>query len=315
MTRHHIMTSVKNEAIYLLEWVAHHKALGFDQIYIAANDCNDGTPALLRKLDANGFVKFCRNKCPADKIPQHEGYKVLRERFDVDECDWLMTIDVDEFLYVSVGDGSVGALTGEADENVDIIALNSLNFGTGDTPKRGDVVTRRFQHRLAREHPSNRSIKSITRNPSRFMGAHNHSMVRPPADQDLVVLRGDGTTFDIAANTKLWTVLRHLPLDEASHNLAHYNHYSIKSPVEYALRQQRGRGAVAPADDLNIRHSAEYFGKRAAANDLDNRIAKYDQDTGSWMEKMLAIPSIKSVQDEVEDKFFAKVAALIEGDK
>ena len=312
MTRHHLMSSVKNEAIYLLEWVAHHKALGFDDIFIATNDSDDGTAPLLRKLDANGFVKFSRNKCPPDKIPQHEGYKVLRDRFEVDACDWLMILDVDEFLFVEGGDGTVGALTGQAPSDVDIIALNPLNFGTGPAPKSGEMVTQRFQYRLPDKDRSNRSIKTITRNPARFKGAHNHHLVQPKPDQPLVVQRADGSTFTIAEKTKLWTVLRNTPIENVSHDLAFYNHYSIKSSEEYVLRQQRGRGAVAATSDDNKRHTAEYFYNRALADVLDVRIEKYDAKTKEWLEKMLAIPSIRSAQDDVEQQFFARINSLMD---
>ncbi|MDA9207729.1 glycosyltransferase family 2 protein [Octadecabacter sp.] len=310
MTRHHLMSSVKNEAIYLLEWVAHHKALGFDEIFIATNDSNDGTAPLLRKLDTNGFVKFSRNKCPPDKIPQHEGYIVLRDRFAVDECDWLMILDVDEFLFVEGEDGTVGSLTAQAPSDVDIIALNPLNFGTAPAPRQGEMVTKRFQYRLPDKDGSNRSIKSITRNPSRFKGAHNHHLTQPNPAQPLLVQRADGSTFTIAEKTKLWTVLRNTPIENVSHDLAFYNHYSIKSRAEYIMRQHRGRGAVAATSDSKQRHTENYFFNRALADVFDVRISKYDAKTKMWLDKMLAIPSIRAAHEDVEQQFLARINGL-----
>ena len=38
-----VIACAKDEAPWLLEWIAHYKSLGFDEIAIATNDCSDGT--------------------------------------------------------------------------------------------------------------------------------------------------------------------------------------------------------------------------------------------------------------------------------
>jgi hypothetical protein len=45
-----IVTTMKNEAPYILEWVAHHLALGVDNILAFTNDFDDGTERLLARL-------------------------------------------------------------------------------------------------------------------------------------------------------------------------------------------------------------------------------------------------------------------------
>ena len=49
-----IITTMKNEAPYILEWVAHHLVIGFDHIVVLTNDCTDTTNAILTRLDALG---------------------------------------------------------------------------------------------------------------------------------------------------------------------------------------------------------------------------------------------------------------------
>ena len=44
----------RNEHPYVLEWIAHHRALGVAQFYIADNVSDDGTSELLQALDALG---------------------------------------------------------------------------------------------------------------------------------------------------------------------------------------------------------------------------------------------------------------------
>lgn len=39
---HALMSCVKDEGPFVVEFVAHHLVLGFDRIMMASNDCSDG---------------------------------------------------------------------------------------------------------------------------------------------------------------------------------------------------------------------------------------------------------------------------------
>ena len=49
-----IVSTMKNEAPYILEWVAYHKAIGFDAFLIYTNDCTAGTDFMLDRLEELG---------------------------------------------------------------------------------------------------------------------------------------------------------------------------------------------------------------------------------------------------------------------
>ncbi|MEL7000367.1 MAG: glycosyltransferase family 2 protein, partial [Pseudomonadota bacterium] len=46
---------MRNEAPYVLEWVAYHRIIGFDHIVVCTNDCDDNTPALLDAIAELGW--------------------------------------------------------------------------------------------------------------------------------------------------------------------------------------------------------------------------------------------------------------------
>ena len=46
-----VLSTMKNEGPFVLEWVAHHRAIGFDGFVIFSNDCTDGTDRILDRLD------------------------------------------------------------------------------------------------------------------------------------------------------------------------------------------------------------------------------------------------------------------------
>ncbi len=79
-SRHVLLSSMKDEGPFILEFVAHHLVLGFDAIHIASNDCSDGTDLLLDALAAGGAITHTRNPVKPGEIPQHRAYQRLRRR-------------------------------------------------------------------------------------------------------------------------------------------------------------------------------------------------------------------------------------------
>ncbi|MGA1180601.1 MAG: glycosyltransferase family 2 protein [Marivivens sp.] len=57
---------MKNEGPYILEWVAHHLAIGFGHFIVVTNDCEDGTDEILLALQQRGPVTHVINQgcCP-----------------------------------------------------------------------------------------------------------------------------------------------------------------------------------------------------------------------------------------------------------
>lgn len=51
-----ILTSMKNEAPFILEWIAYHKAIGAKHFLVYTNDCSDNTNEILDRLAELGLV-------------------------------------------------------------------------------------------------------------------------------------------------------------------------------------------------------------------------------------------------------------------
>ena len=47
-----ITLTMKDEGPTVVEWVAHHLAVGFTEVMVYTNDCSDGTDTLLKRLEA-----------------------------------------------------------------------------------------------------------------------------------------------------------------------------------------------------------------------------------------------------------------------
>ncbi|MDZ7905373.1 MAG: glycosyltransferase family 2 protein [Cypionkella sp.] len=308
---HALMTCVKDEGPFILEFVAHHLVLGFDRILMASNDCSDGSDDLLAALHRAGYVQHLHHNVTPREVPQHAGYAKLRAAFGLDGVQWLMVLDVDEFLHVSVGNGRVQALTAAAPPEVDIIALNALTYGTdlGANWQAGRVCAQ-FTHRFGKAQGRNGAIKSLTRAPLRFRSTHNHHMEGYCMDGPLRVMRGDGSLFEVDTLLPIWKSLRVIKPTKTCQNWAHYNHYAVKTYDSFALRRARGRGAQAAKSSAPMRHTDDYFAAHIGASVFDDSISVYATLVQGQMEKMLADPAIAAAQASCEARYGAMVADL-----
>jgi hypothetical protein len=285
--RHVLISSVKNEGPFLLEWVAHHLVLGFDRICVASNDCSDGSDRLLDALQAVGAIAHVPNPIVAGAIPQHAGYARIRAAYPMDPADWVMMLDADEFLNVHIGANRVQDLTARAGD-ADIIALSARCFS--DHPQISwspGPVTRAFVGALPARHWSNSAVKSLTRGTDRFRAFHNHHPVGFRGAGVPRVMRGDGVAFDLTPGVPLWKELRLFPPEWIAHDLAQYNHYPIKTWDSFQLRQARGRGAVAQRTSENERHTEEYFRRRSGHAGQEPSILRYGAATDRMMVDLL----------------------------
>mgnify|MGYP002652033994 CR=1 FL=1 len=76
---HVLVTSMRDEGPYALEFVAHHRAVGFDRIFIASNDCRDGTDLLLDALD-RAVLEVCG---PWGSRPRLREFRAMLDQPDI----------------------------------------------------------------------------------------------------------------------------------------------------------------------------------------------------------------------------------------
>ena len=92
------LSMMKDEGPYVLEWVAHHLAVGFTDLVVYTNDCTDGTDTMLMRLEELGLACHRRNDIPEGIKPQPSALKHAQDEPAVGAADWLLTFDADEFL-------------------------------------------------------------------------------------------------------------------------------------------------------------------------------------------------------------------------
>jgi hypothetical protein len=153
-----VVATVRNEGVYLLEWIAYHQAIGFEHFFIYSNDNDEGSDQLLSALCHNGVITWIDNEIAGPILPQNKAYAhALGLLPEILDYAWALVVDVDEFFvfdtsrFTSLHD----YLVWHDMRPSDAITLNWLMFGTFGALrfKSGHPMTRRFQTRFARVYP------------------------------------------------------------------------------------------------------------------------------------------------------------------
>ncbi len=233
----------RNEGAFLLDWIAHHQAVGFTDFLVYSNSCQDGSDTLLDRLAARGIVAHVHNYGPYDAGGiQFTALKDAAEHPLTRAADWILPLDIDEFVNIHVGDRSLPALLAALPEAT-AITLTWRLFGNGGIARYADnPVPQQF----TRAAPSVMGwpwraamFKTLYAND----GTYRKPGVHRPRDPDptrIAAARwfdGEGRELPSEFHTKrLFS-----PFGRPNHRLVQLNHYPLGAMESYVLKADRGR--------------------------------------------------------------------------
>jgi hypothetical protein len=239
-----VVTCMKNEGPFILEWIAWNRMIGVTDFLIYTNDCTDGTDALLDALADHGMVHRLPNPAQPGEPYQMTALKHAPSHPAVQRADWVFVCDVDEFLNISAGDGSIAALIA-ACGNPLAISVSMRMMANGGV---SDFVDRPVIGQFTRTHPPDRwgdetaiEVKTLTRAdfPLRFFGAHRPFVSRH-APGTLHWTDGSGRQVPEAFLTVANRRRRHRFPAAGARALATLNHYTLRSLDSYLVKSERG---------------------------------------------------------------------------
>jgi hypothetical protein len=239
---------VKNEGAFLLEWLAHHRACGVTDFLVFSNDCEDGTDAMLDRLEELGWLVHLRNPGPHPEGPQWAALKKADRHPLVQDADWLLPLDIDEFVNVHVGDRTISALLAALPEAT-AITLTWRLFGNGGIARFQDApVTETFTRAAPRVlyWPWRALLfKTLVRND----GSYRKLGVHRPRAPDSARLAGqrwfDGSGRVLPAAFHRGRIFSDVGRDP--YGLVQLNHYPLGAAESFVVKRDRGRGVHADA--------------------------------------------------------------------
>ena len=261
--------TVRNEAAFLLEWLAHHRAVGFTDFLVFSNDCQDGTDTLLDHLAGLGLLTHIRNDGP-----YHKGgiqFTALNDAGKMDivkGADWILALDIDEFVNIHVGDHTINALL-TALPDATAITLTWRLFVNNDVVYYNDTpVTETFTRcaPVIMYWPWRSAMfKTLYRNDGTYRKLGVHRPRNPESDRLKTARWFDGQGRELGEDFKT----RRLFSDygRPNYQLVQMNHYPLGSMESYVLKADRGR---AVHSDHNL--GTDYWVERNFNTDSDDSI-------------------------------------------
>jgi hypothetical protein len=262
---------VRDEAPYLLEWLAWYKLLNVDQIVIYDNESQDESTSILPILHRAGEIIHRPWPNRVGEEPQLPAYRDAARQCST---EWIAYLDVDEFLVLH-HDSSVVAFLGRIPENCSAIAFNQRFFGSSELVHYDDrLVIERFVRTAAPDHFLNVWIKTMAR--ARKIGALNN----PHGCQLTSGYYGDPAGLPCAVRNECQT-------ERISLTVGQYNHYILKSREEYL--QKRAKGRVDTPSDV-----PEKYGKYT-----DEFFALHDENCWEDLSAFRLVDRVRTERDRL----------------
>jgi hypothetical protein len=224
-----IVTSARNEGIYLHEWISFYRAIGIDGIFIYTNDNTDGSDELLTTLAQNGLIHLIRNRVNREtpiqtKVLRHAGLLLDELR----DFEWVFCVDADEFFVPRFIPDNVSKtaefFVSQTLSQAGSFSAACLNWKwfvpDQDLTYSQELVTKRFELYRPDDH-----VKSL----SRLKDVIEFTAHIPRLLPRRTAIDGKGQIIAELA-----------PRLSPNYALGQINHYWSKSFPEFVLKKQRG---------------------------------------------------------------------------
>lgn len=303
-----LVSCMRNEGPFILEWLAHHRACGFGPILVYTNDCTDGSDRLLARLDAMGLLHHTDHRPPPGASPQNHATALAMADARVQAADWLLHSDVDEFVHLDTPQGRIEELIEMLGDDADIIILLWKLFGSNGLQewRGGDVLP---QFTRAQDRPLRRAVhhKSLFR-PRHFAVCANH-MPRQPLIDEVRLVNTLGQRLDPWAvrepqKSRYGVPFRHLTFANAC-----LNHYAVKTPDLFLMKNDRGDGHGTRHANYHLNSRLH---RRYDRNEAEDRaILRFWPRIAALMAEMRADPQVAQLEQACRDWHAARRAAVL----
>lgn len=311
-----IVGCMKNEAPYIVEWVAYHRAMGVDNFLIYTNDCSDGTSEILDRLQALGVLQHRNNDNWKGNSPQQYALNQSLKEPVMQNAEWIAHVDVDEFINVRCGNGTLQDFFEQVPDATNVAMTWRLFGHNGVTALADDFVIGQFDHAAPKFCPKPHTVwgfKTMFKNIGAYekISCHRPNKLEDGFKSKVKWVNGSGKDMTKEAAEKGWRSSK----KSIGYDLIQLNHYALRSAESYLVKRQRGRALhVDRSIGLNywIRMDWSDFQDVTIQRNLPRLRAEFarlmeDDTLRHWHEKGFAWHQAKAAElhgmDEFEDLY------------
>ncbi len=305
-----VLATARNEGPYILDWLAHHRAVGFEHAVIYSNDNDDGSDELLDLLARHGEITWVRNELSPTARAQWKAYgHAFKALPDLLDFRWTMVLDLDEYMgFRPDMFASVQELIGwHEHQPIDALALRWLTFASGRMESFHDAPsTRRFR---LREPDVSPLFKTMAR-ANLFWDSHCHFPF-PTMDAPFAFKLEDGAACHHMGKLKGLKV----PEDPVTADTAWVAHHVYRSAGEALVKASRGDAtwnAASRADSDRLDTIVKRFVALADHPGLvtDDRTLNCAPTLDAQLTRLRGLAGVRACDDAIKHRYGAQVGAL-----
>jgi hypothetical protein len=300
-----VVGTMRDDGIYIMEFVAHYRALGFEHLFIYTNDNADSSLELLDLLARHGVITVLESEVTGQVPPEAKAFGyALHLLEELRDYEWALFVDSDELLvpaprYEHSIVKVLDALRREDPQgHVAGICYDWLWFISDMVFERQPgLLSERFQH--AKPHWLG---KCLVRVRDVMSMRHQHY---PEVATDCLVVDSMFQPLDLSS---IWQRRR------AQYGGGRINHYWPRSFQEFAIKKARGASLkINASDNLYDRPYEQFFtwnGYCAADNHHPTDPLAL-QKVRDEIDALRALEGVAAVADRIEQEwpqFLARVA-------
>ncbi len=303
------VSMMKDEGPFVIEWVAHHIAVGFSDLVVYTNDCSDGTDDLLIRLEELGLCHHRRNAIPEGLRPQPSALNHAQDEPVVRQSDWVMVFDADEFLAIRYGDGTLDALlaaTKARDANGIVVTWRIFGSGGVVDWSRAPVTE---QYLMAAPITWNKGwgVKTLFTFDADYwkLGIHRPKMKtrhhKTNFPDQVKWLTGSGAVMEDYFKFRGWRSITRT----VGYDWVQLNHYAVKSVESYAIRKMRG--------NVNLKkdkYNSDYWSLQDRNEVRDDTMLRYTESRNKIITLLLKDPELARLHLAAVEQAEARLGEL-----
>lgn len=303
------VSMMKDEGPFVIEWIAHHLAIGFTDLVVYTNDCSDGTDDMLIRLEELGLAHHRRNVIPEGLRPQPSALNHAQDEPVVCKSDWVMVFDADEFLSIRYGDGTLDDLiTAARAQDANGIVVTWRIFGSGGVVDWSRApVTEQYLYAAPPMWNKGWGVKTLfCFDPDYWkLGIHRPKMknrhIDTPFPDTVKWLNGSGREMEDYFKFRGWRSITRT----VGYDWVQLNHYAVKSVDSYAIRKMRGN-----VNNKKDKYNSDYWSLQDRNEVHDDTMLRYSDQRNAIMTQLLQDPVLNQLHHAAVDRAEARLAEL-----
>lgn len=291
------LSTMKDEGPYVVEWVAHHLAVGFTDVMVYTNDCSDGTDTILKHLETLNIGVYHReNTIPEGMKPHPSMLKLAADEPLVQDTTWLLVLDADEFLCINHPSHHLDGMVADLEKiGAHAMVCTWRIFGSSGVRDWSRApITDQFTRAAPVFWNKGWGTKTMLKFDPKYLrlGMHRPIIKSQWKDTDWpdtqLWVNGSGRPLEDWFKLRGWRSIRRT----VGYDWAQINHYAIKSMDAYSLRKFRGN-----ANLKKDKYNSDYWSLQDRNEVEDKNIFRFAERREAIRQQLLADPLVRQYHE------------------